>query len=60
MKFENFDGNFKLICRQDRKTALYWAVEKSHVSVVKLLVSAAPDLEIVTKVSDAKMLKYVN
>ena len=35
---------------QDRKTALYWAVEKNHVGVVKSILSANPDLELATKV----------
>lgn len=35
---------------QDRKTALYWSVEKSHIPVVKLILSCQPDLEVSTKV----------
>ena len=35
---------------QDRKTALFWAVEKSHVGVVKSILAANPDLELATKV----------
>jgi hypothetical protein len=30
---------------------MYWAVEKGNVAMVKLLLSANPDLEISTKVS---------
>ena len=36
---------------KERKTALYWAVEKNHVAVVKALLNADPNLEIVTKVT---------
>lgn len=36
---------------KDRKTALYMAVEKSNVPVVKMLLGANPDLEMATKVS---------
>ena len=36
---------------QDRKTALYWAVEKNHVGVVKSILAANPDLELATKVT---------
>lgn len=36
---------------QERKTALYWAVEKSHISVVRSLLTSDPNLEISTKVS---------
>lgn len=35
---------------KDRKTSLYIAVEKGNVGVVKLLLSANPDLEAATKV----------
>jgi len=42
---------------KDRKSALYWAVEKSHVNVVKLILGSNPDLEIATKVKiSSKML----
>lgn len=35
---------------KDKKTALYTAVEKGNASLVKLLLSANPDLEVTTKV----------
>lgn len=47
-------GFLTFIIKQERKTALYWAVEKNHVSVVKSLLNSDPNLEISTKVkSDA-------
>lgn len=39
------------ISGKDRKTALYMAVEKGNVAVVKMLLNANPDLEIATKVN---------
>lgn len=36
---------------KDRKTAIYVAVEKQNVGIVKLLLNCNPDLEIATKVS---------
>lgn len=36
---------------QERKTALYIAVEKGNTAIIKLLLGANPDLEISTKVS---------
>ena len=44
---------------QERKTALYWAVEKNHVHVVKSLLTADPNLEIATKEGDTPLLKSV-
>lgn len=38
------------ICGKDRKTAIYMAVEKSNVALVRMLLSANPDLEVPTKV----------
>ena len=35
---------------QDRKTALYWAVEKGHADIVSLLLDNDADMEITTKV----------
>lgn len=35
---------------KDRKTAIYMAVEKGNVGIVKLLLNCNPDLEIATKV----------
>jgi len=35
---------------KDRRTAVYTAVEKGNNAVVKLLLSANPDLEVSTKV----------
>lgn len=43
-------GFLTIIIKQERKTALYWAVEKNHVSVVKSLLNSDPNLEISTKV----------
>ena len=46
-----FDLRFQIvIIIQERKTALYWAVEKNHISVVKSLLNSDPNLEISTKV----------
>jgi ankyrin repeat protein len=39
-----------VFCIQDRKTALYWAVEKGNYAMVKLILGVNPDLEIATKV----------
>jgi hypothetical protein len=36
---------------KDRKTALYWAVEKSHAQVVKFILGSNPELEAATKVT---------
>lgn len=36
---------------QDRKTALYWAVEKGHLDIVKSILHAGPDFELATKVN---------
>ena len=44
---------------QERKTALYWAVEKSHVSIVRSLLNADPNLEIATKDGDTPLLRAV-
>lgn len=41
---------------QDRKTALYWAVEKGHDDIVQLLIDNDADLEISTKVGNLLML----
>jgi len=38
------------VCVQDRKTALYWAVEKGHAEIVRLLLDNDADMEICTKV----------
>lgn len=38
------------VAGKDKKTALYIAVEKGHVAIAKLLLSANPDLELSTKV----------
>lgn len=35
---------------KDKKTAIYTAVEKGNVGIVKLLLNANPDLEVTTKV----------
>lgn len=35
---------------KDRKTAVYTAVEKGHLAVLKLLLQSNPDLELSTKV----------
>lgn len=35
---------------KDRKTAIYIAVEKGYVAIVKMLLNANPDLEIATRV----------
>ena len=36
---------------QEGKTALYWAVEKGHTEITRLLLDNDPDLEISNKVS---------
>lgn len=48
MLYSNYYGCFFF---QDRKTAMYTAVEKGNIPVLKLLLTANPDLEIATKVS---------
>lgn len=46
-----FDLRFLIVMIiQERKTALYWAVEKNHISVVRSLLNSDPNLEISTKV----------
>lgn len=37
---------------KDRKTAVYTAIEKGHIAILKLLLHSNPDLELSTKVSD--------
>nr|CAD7439792.1 unnamed protein product [Timema bartmani] len=44
---------------QDRKTAVYWSVEKGNAAMVRLLLSANPDLEIATKDGDTPLLRAV-
>lgn len=48
-----------LLKLQERKTALYIAVEKGNTAIIKLLLGANPDLEISTKVSSRKYIRYV-
>ena len=51
--------DWQLIIRtQERKTALYWAVEKNHVSVVKSLLNSNPNLEAANKVTTAVSIEY--
>lgn len=47
------------ILGKDRKTAIYVAVEKGNVSIVKLLLTCNPDLELATKDGDTPILKAV-
>lgn len=44
MKF-NLQRMFVSLLLQDKKTALYWAVEKSNVRIAKILLSANPDID---------------
>ena len=43
---------------QDKKTALYWAVEKGHDEVVRALLKANPNLELCTRVSDDNSILF--
>lgn len=44
---------------KDKKTAIYVAVEKGNVNIVKLLLNCNPDLEVPTKDGDTALLKSV-
>lgn len=48
-----------LINVQDRKTATYIAVEKGNVGILRILLTANPDLEIATKDGDTPLLRAV-
>jgi len=45
---------------KEKKTATYTAVEKGHIPILKLLLSANPDLEVQTKVSPRKLHLLLN
>lgn len=47
------------IAGKERKTAIYIAVEKGNVAIVKMLLNANPDLEITSKDGDTPLLKAV-
>lgn len=44
------------IAGKDKKSAIYIAVEKGNINIVKLLLNSNPDLEIATKVIQSTFL----
>ena len=43
----------------DNKTCLYWAVEKNHPSIVKILLATNPDLEVASTEGNTPLLRAV-
>ena len=45
---------------KDNKTCLHWAIDKGHMSVVRTVLAANPDIEVRTVDGDTPLLRYVH